>query len=67
MAVYRPRKDLHIISPHDFDATSSRESRLACQLEGVILIQNQILSCDFQGIVRQAEWRITNRILGVTG
>ena len=41
------------------------ENRRACQLEHVIIIQNQVLLSYFQGNVRHSKGRITSWILGL--
>ena len=43
------------------------EKRRACQLEHVIIIQNQVLLSYFQGNVRHSKGRITSWILGLKG
>ena len=43
------------------------ENRRACQLEHVIIIQNQVLLSYFQGNVRHSKGRITSWILGLKG
>ena len=43
------------------------ENRRACQLEHVIIIQNQVLLSYFQGNVWHSEGRITSWILGLKG